>query len=205
MRIFIATGVAMAAAVLQIVWLKLTGKAIEAMHWINLTVILVFGGATHLAAQRCLHQAEADRAVLVVRRRAGAGALFFRRNLIRGLMEKQIQLPDPAWEKLNLVWAGFFLRPARSTCTWPSGQFTESQWSAFKAFGLMGLMIVFVIGQSLWLGKHIQPGEETSSDSGASAASRNPDPHFSAIDVPRGRSTAEPTLPTCQKPPTASP
>ena len=37
--IFIATGVAMAAAVLQIVWLKLTGKAIEAMHWINLTVI----------------------------------------------------------------------------------------------------------------------------------------------------------------------
>jgi len=44
--IFVATGVAMAAAVLQIVWLKATGRATEAMHWINLTVILVFGGAT---------------------------------------------------------------------------------------------------------------------------------------------------------------
>ena len=55
-----------------------------------------------------------------------------------------------------------------------SGQFTESQWVSFKAFGLMGLMIVFVIGQSLWLGKHIQPGEETSSDSGASGGKPQP-------------------------------
>ena len=38
----------------------------------------------------------------------------------------------------------------------------------------MGLMIVFVIGQSLWLGKHIQPGEETSSDSGASGGKPQP-------------------------------
>ena len=44
--IYIATGVAMAAAVGQIVWLKVTGRPTEPMHWINLTVILVFGGAT---------------------------------------------------------------------------------------------------------------------------------------------------------------
>ena len=83
-------------------------------------------------------------------------------------MEKQIQLPDAAWEKLNLVWAGFFLvAGAINLYVAFSGHFTESQWVSFKAFGLMGLMIVFVIGQSLWLGKHIQtddnaaPGSST--------------------------------------------
>ena len=44
--IYVATGVAMAASVLQILWLKLTSKAIETSHWINLAVIVVFGGAT---------------------------------------------------------------------------------------------------------------------------------------------------------------
>src|SRR5690606_41977060 len=44
--IFVATGVAIAATVVQFIWLKASGKKIEATHWINLTVIVVFGGAT---------------------------------------------------------------------------------------------------------------------------------------------------------------
>jgi intracellular septation protein len=41
-----------------------------------------------------------------------------------------------------------------------SGWFTEEQWVNFKVFGLMALLIVFVIGQSVWLGKHLeQPAE----------------------------------------------
>ena len=46
--IYLATGVAIAAAVGQFVWLKATAKTIEATHWINLTVIVLFGSATLL-------------------------------------------------------------------------------------------------------------------------------------------------------------
>jgi intracellular septation protein len=42
-----------------------------------------------------------------------------------------------------------------------SGHFSESQWVNFKVFGLMGLLIAFVIVQSLWLGRHMQePGAD---------------------------------------------
>jgi len=83
-------------------------------------------------------------------------------------MEKQIQLPDAAWDKLNMIWAAFFLiAGALNLYVAFSGHFTESQWVSFKAFGLMGLMIVFVIGQSLWLGKHIQTEENTPANPGA--------------------------------------
>src|SRR5690606_36530471 len=40
--IFTATAVAMIAGVAQIAWLKLRGSAIETMHWVNLTIIIVF-------------------------------------------------------------------------------------------------------------------------------------------------------------------
>src|SRR3546814_1245139 len=44
--IYTATAVAIAASVAQFIWLRATGKRIEATHWINLSVIVIFGGAT---------------------------------------------------------------------------------------------------------------------------------------------------------------
>lgn len=160
--IFVATGVAMAAAVLQIVWLKATGRPTEAMHWINLTVILVFGGATIWLRSDVFIKWKPTVLYWLFGGALVFARLLFGRNLIRRLMEKQIQLPDAAWDKLNLIWAGFFLfAGAINLYVAFSGHFTESQWVSFKAFGLMGLMIVFVIGQSLWLGKHIQADDNT--------------------------------------------
>jgi intracellular septation protein len=43
-----------------------------------------------------------------------------------------------------------------------SGHFTESQWVNFKAFGLLGLMLVFVVAQSLWLGRYLQDSSDNS-------------------------------------------
>ncbi|MFD4839455.1 septation protein A [Achromobacter sp. NPDC058515] len=165
--IFIATGVAMAAAVLQIVWLKATGRATEAMHWINLTVILVFGGATIWLHSDVFIKWKPTVLYWMFGGALVFARLLFGRNLIRRLMEKQIQLPDAAWDKLNMVWAAFFLvAGALNLYVAFSGHFTESQWVSFKAFGLMGLMVVFVIAQSVWLGKHIQTEENTPSGSG---------------------------------------
>jgi intracellular septation protein len=33
--------------------------------------------------------------------------------------------------------------------------FSESAWVNFKVFGLMGLLIAFVILQSIWLSRHM--------------------------------------------------
>ena len=43
-----------------------------------------------------------------------------------------------------------------------SGLFSEDMWVNFKVFGLMGLLILFVIGQSIWLGKHIEHDQKES-------------------------------------------
>src|SRR3954468_16506104 len=44
--IYVATGVAITAAVLQFAWLRVRGKPISTLQWISLGIIVVFGGAT---------------------------------------------------------------------------------------------------------------------------------------------------------------
>lgn len=166
--IYAATAVAIAASVAQFIWLRATGKQIEATHWINLSVIVIFGGATLWLQSDVFIKWKPTVLYWLFGGALLGGRLLFGRNLMQRLLGKQIELPAPAWEKLNLSWALFFLAAgAINLYVAFSGHFTESQWVNFKVFGLMGLLLVFVIGQSLWLGRHMQQPRQPGSGSDA--------------------------------------
>jgi intracellular septation protein A len=155
--IFTATAVAIAAGLLQFAWLKLRRKTIETMHWINLAVIIIFGGATLFFHNDAFIKWKPTVLYWVFATALLGGKWIFKRNVMHKLMGGQIDLPTAAWDRLNLSWAGFFLVcGALNLYVAFSGQFTESQWVNFKVFGLMVLMIVFVIAQSVWLGRHMK-------------------------------------------------
>ncbi|NYT76712.1 septation protein A [Alcaligenaceae bacterium] len=155
--IFTATAVAIIAAVVQFIWLKATGRAIEATHWINLTVIVVFGGATLFFHNDAFIKWKPTVLYWLFGGILVGGKLFFGRNIMQKLMGSKVNMPGPVWDKLNYSWAGFFaLSGALNLYVAFSGNFTESQWVNFKVFGLMALLLVFAIAQSIWLGRHIQ-------------------------------------------------
>jgi intracellular septation protein len=158
--IYVATAVAIAAAVLQILWIKLTRKPIETMHWVNFAVIVFFGGATLWLQNEAFIKWKPTvlywlfGAVLLISK------YLLDKNLMQKLLGAKVSMPDLAWNKLNLSWALFFMvAGALNLFVAFSGLFTESQWVNFKVFGLMALLIVFVIAQSIWLGKHMQQDE----------------------------------------------
>jgi len=155
--IYTATAVAMAAAIAQIVWLKLRRQRIETTHWINLTVIVVFGGATLLFQSDTFIKWKPTVLYWVFGGALLGSQLILRRNLIQRLLESQVALAESTWTRLNLIWAGFFVfAGALNLYVAFSGHFSEAQWVNFKVFGLMGLLLVFVIAQALWLGRHVQ-------------------------------------------------
>lgn len=160
--IYTATAVAIAASVAQFVWLRATGKRIEMTHWINLSVIVIFGGAT-LWLQSDVFIKWKPTVLYWLFGVALLGSRYLlARNLMRKLLGAQIELSDVAWDKLNLSWALFFLAAgAINLYVAFSGHFTESQWVNFKVFGLMGLLLLFVIGQSVWLSKHMRHPDES--------------------------------------------
>ncbi len=158
--IYVATGVAMAASVCQIIWLLARRKKIEPMHWINLGIIVVFGGATLFFHNEVFIKWKPTILYWLFAAVLAGGQWLFRRNFLRSMLGAQIQLPDAIWGRLNTAWAGFFAAVGGLNLyvayNWP----TET-WVSFKVFGIFGLLLVFVVLQSIYLGRHMkQPDDE---------------------------------------------
>jgi intracellular septation protein len=160
--IYVATAVAIAATFVQVGWLKLRGKKVEPMLWASLAIIAVFGGATLLLQDETFIKWKPTvlywlfGAVL-------AGALVFRRNLIRVMLSEQVQLPEPVWSRLNLSWIGFFAFMGALNL-YVAYNFSTDHWVNFKLFGGMGLMLLFVLAQALVLSRFIEEKNERRSE-----------------------------------------
>jgi intracellular septation protein len=156
--IYVATGVAIAATFAQVGWLKLRKKKIEPMLWASLAIIAVFGGATLVLQDETFIKWKPTvlywlfGAVL-------AGALAFRRNLIRVMLAEQVQLPEPIWARLNWSWIGFFAFMGALNL-YVAYNYSTDNWVNFKLFGGMGLMLLFVLAQAMVLSRFIEEKDE---------------------------------------------
>ena len=164
--IFVATGVAIAASLLLIGFIYLKGRKPDIMQWVSIGVIVVFGGATILLHNETFIKWKPTVLYLLMGLALAGAQLLFKRNLLKLLMGEQIALPEPVWIRLNWMWVGFFMFMAALNLV-VAYQFSTDIWVNFKLFGGIGLMIVFVIAQSLYLSRYIQedsPAVKASSD-----------------------------------------
>ena len=153
--IYVATGVAIVASIAQIAWLRATGKTIEPMQWASLGIIVVFGGMTLLFQDETFIKWKPTVLYGLFAGVLAGGKLFFGRDLIRAVMGKQLSLPDPIWQRLNLAWMFFFLVMAVLNIVVAYG-FSTDTWVNFKLFGTLALTLAFVIAQGFYLGRFIQ-------------------------------------------------
>lgn len=153
--IYVATSVAIAATIVQIIWTKFRHGKVDVMLWVSFSIIAVFGGATLLLHDETFIKWKPTVLYWMFAAALLGSQAFFRKNLIRIMMEKQITLPGEVWHKLNLSWAGFFVAMGLVNL-YVVYTFSTGAWVNFKLFGFTGLMLAFVIGQSLLLSKHIK-------------------------------------------------
>ena len=83
------------------------------------------------------------------------GQLVLRKNLIKSLMGSQMELPEAAWNAMNWSWIGFFAVMGALNL-WVAYEFDTETWVNFKLFGGLGLMLVFIVVQALFLGRYIK-------------------------------------------------
>ncbi|MDO8954363.1 MAG: septation protein A [Gammaproteobacteria bacterium] len=154
--IYAATAALIVASFIQVAYLWIRYKRVEAMHIVGFVLILVFGGATLL-----LHDVMFLKwKVSIVNWLFGAVCLFSqwfsKKSIIQRLMEANIQLTRPVWSALNSMWAWFFILMGTLNI-YVAYNFSTNAWVDFKVFGMLGLTIVFVIIQTLYLYKHMRP------------------------------------------------
>ena len=153
--IYVATAVAIATTFVQVAWLKLRGKRVDAMLWASLAIIGVFGGATLALQDETFIKWKPTVLYWLLGAVLGGAALMFRRNLIRAMLSEQVQLPDPVWNRLNWSWVGFFAFMGVLNL-YVAYNYSTDLWVNFKLFGGMGLMLVFVVAQALLLARHVE-------------------------------------------------
>jgi intracellular septation protein len=153
--IYVATGVAIAATFAQIGWLLARGRRVETMLWTSLAIIVVFGGATLWLRDETFIKWKPTVLYWLFGAVLAGATLIFRRNLIRKLMEEQIRLPEQVWARLNASWIGFFALMGAANLV-VAYTFSTDAWVNFKLFGGIGLMLAFVVAQSLVLARYIE-------------------------------------------------
>lgn len=158
--IYVATAVAIGAALLQsgLFWLK--HRKFEKMHVITLGILIVFGGLT-----LALHDPVFIKwKPTVVNWLFGvvflASGFIGRATLVERMMGHAIRAPAAIWTRLNLAWVLFFLFMGLVNL-YVAYNFSEDAWVNFKLFGMMGLTLVFVFGQAFYLSRYMErPGEK---------------------------------------------
>ena len=157
--IYVATAVAIGATFVQIALTWWKTRKLVPMQIITLAVIVIFGGLTLY-----LHDEQFIKwKPTVINWLFGAaflGSHFLgRRTAIERMLSSTITLPQPIWRRLNLGWTFFFFLLGASNL-YVISVYDSDTWVNFKLFGMLGLTLLFVILQSVYLARYVQETDE---------------------------------------------
>jgi intracellular septation protein len=154
----VATSVAILATFAQVGWVHFRHGKVDKMLWISLGLIVFFGGMTLIFDDPTYIKWKPTVLYWLFATVLLGSALLFKRNLIRGMLEQQVSLPEPLWMRLNLAWVAFFTTMGILNL-YVANNYSEADWVNFKLFGGMGLMFAFIIAQGLLLAKYVEENE----------------------------------------------
>lgn len=169
--IYVATGVAIVASIVQVAGYWWKHRRFETMQIVTLGVIVVFGGMTLLLQDDTFIKWKPTLVYWILAALILGSHLVGKRTLMGRLLGSQVSLPEPVWRRLNLSWGAFFtvvgalnLYVAFFYGTDLDAATRQNIWVNFKVFGLMGLTLLFIVVQAVFMARHMQdkPGDTAS-------------------------------------------
>lgn len=159
-RMYIATIAAIVAVIIQVSVYWLINRRFEKMHLITLAIILVLGSLTLLLQDKRFFMWKPT----AVNWLFAAAFLFSefigKKPLIRRMMDHAITIPENIWYTLNRSWIVFFIFSG-AVNLYVAFNFAEDIWVNFKVFGILGMTLLFAIGQAFYLARYIVEPENS--------------------------------------------
>lgn len=159
--IYVATGALIVATALQLIITYFVYKKVEKVQLITFVVVAVFGSMTIF-----FHNDDFIKWKVTVIYALFALGLFISNLLgkpvLKGLLGKEITLPDRVWEHINWAWIGFFAVCAVVN-VYVAFRLPLDVWVNFKVFGLMIATFVYTLFTGIYIYKHL-PKDETQDD-----------------------------------------
>ena len=150
---FSATAVLIVSSILVYGVLFVWQRKLEKSQWLTLAACLIFGSLTLAFHSETFLKWKAP-VVNWLFALGFAGSHFIGdKVLIQRVMGHAIQLPQQIWTRLNLAWVAFFIF---SGCANLFVAFTfHDIWVDFKVFGSLGMTVLFLVAQGVYLARHM--------------------------------------------------
>lgn len=153
-----ATGVAIVATFIQVAIVWVRRHQVENMHLITLALIVVLGGATLMLRDEIYIKWKPTAVNWLFAAVFMASQFVGRKSLVQRMLEGNFALQSAVWKRLNASWVVFFLLMGLLNL-FVVYNFDTDTWVNFKLFGLLGLTLLFVLAQSLYLVRHVKQDE----------------------------------------------
>jgi intracellular septation protein len=152
--IYIGTGVLMAATLVQMSLIYAMDRKLQMMHRVTLALVLVFGSLTLI-----LHDERFIKWKPTVLYAAMAIALIvavwvYKKNFLKIMLGSQLDLPDPVWMRLNLVWVAYSAFMSLINA-YVAAYYSTEAWVDFKLWGYI-FPLAFIIGQGFYIAPYLK-------------------------------------------------
>lgn len=154
--IILATAVLIPATLAQMAYTWFKQHRIEKMQLVTLVLVVLLGGATIIFHDKAFIQWKPT----IVNWLFGVaflGSHFIgSKTVVQRLMENSIELAQQTWRRLNMGWVVFFAAMGIINLI-VAYRFSEDTWVNFKLFGMLGLTLVFILAQGVYISRHMPP------------------------------------------------
>jgi intracellular septation protein len=154
--VLLATVVVVAATLLQVVWMHLNKRKIDFMLWVSLTMVVLLGGLTVYLHNETFIKWKPSIAFWAMGLMFWGSQTFFHRNLLRSTLGSELELSDKVWQRLNFAWVAYFALMGLVNL-WVVYSFSTDAWANFHTFGSTVLSVLFILGQGVYLSRHMEP------------------------------------------------
>jgi intracellular septation protein len=168
--IYVATSVLIITFSLQFLFDWRKNRKINKMHLTSLILVIIFGGITLTLKDEKFIQWKPTVVNWLFAAAFLLMPLFTKQTVVQRILGQNIKLPSNLWVQLNLMWVTFFLISGAANL-YVVYHYDESTWVNFKLFGLLGLTLLFVVLQGIWL---TRKGQIIEADPGSGEADTAP-------------------------------
>lgn len=153
--IYVATAVIIASTAAQVAVIWFNTRKLAKMQLVILVIIIIFGGLTLYLQNEMFIKWKPTVVNWLFAVAFLATQFFGQQTAIERMMGTALTLPTQIWRRLNLGWVVFFFALGCANL-YVMSHFDTNTWVNFKLFGMLGLTVVFIILQSLFLSRYME-------------------------------------------------
>lgn len=152
--IYAATFSAIIISIIQNLFYYFKHKKIDKMQLMTFVIIFILGSATLILHNPLFIKWKPTLVYWVFGFVFLIYHLMDKKPLFQSAMENKVTLSDALWKKLNCSWGLFFILMG-GVNIYVAYHYSTNTWVNFKLFGILGITVLFVILQAIFLAKHV--------------------------------------------------